>query len=305
MIPQWICWPLIPLTIGSFALTGCGNNLDQGDPPEPITVSSPAPETTTESDLTDITDGVTGQVGFRHGMDCTTADDCTLNFTVQSLEELGTCDDDVWGSAPNGTKLIKATVLIDTTKPVSDYDPGTFTIWTDWSALTADGLNQVLPASNWCSSLDHTKNWLGALKPGDAELRVHYMDVPDGSTAIRLTETLTGARWEFDLETSLEKTSVLTIPEQPPSQTKEPVSIPSTDNYMAPAPAPVPPPTTPAPAQPPVMGFTGAPGVDPIRPLDKIISHCGDPMMYETGTTFFTDGTTGWTETCSHQMLNQ
>ena len=69
------------------------------------------------------------------------------------------------------------------------------------------------------------------------------------------------------------------------------------DTYVAPAPAPV--------TSAPVMGFTGAPGIDSIRPLDKTISHCGDPMMYQTGTTFFTDGTTGWTETCSQQMLNQ
>lgn len=76
--------------------------------------------------------------------------------------------------------------------------------------------------------------------------------------------------------------------------------------YTAPANAPTPvapapvAPATPAPA-PPVIGFTGAPGRDTPGPLDKTISHCGDPSLHQTGTTFFTDGTTGWTETCSVQ----
>src|SRR5699024_12332566 len=57
------------------------------------------------------------------------------------------------------------------------------------------------------------------------------------------------------------------------------------------------------PASPPVPGFTGAPSVSEIEELDKTISHCGDPSIHETGTTFFTDGSTGWTENCSAQML--
>jgi hypothetical protein len=36
--------------------------------------------------------------------------------------------------------------------------------------------------------------------------------------------------------------------------------------------------------------------------LDKEISSCGDPSIHETGTTFFTDGTSGWTSTCAAQM---
>jgi hypothetical protein len=52
----------------------------------------------------------------------------------------------------------------------------------------------------------------------------------------------------------------------------------------------------------PVIGFTGAPSVDSPHVLDKEISSCGDPSIHETGTTFFTDGTSGWTSTCAAQM---
>lgn len=35
----------------------------------------------------------------------------------------------------------------------------------------------------------------------------------------------------------------------------------------------------------------------------KTIDHCGEPGLHETGTTFFTDGTTGWTPECASQMM--
>lgn len=51
-----------------------------------------------------------------------------------------------------------------------------------------------------------------------------------------------------------------------------------------------------------VSGYTEAPGqVDP-HCLDKAIASCGDPNMHQQGTTFFTDGTSGWTAQCAAQM---
>lgn len=52
-----------------------------------------------------------------------------------------------------------------------------------------------------------------------------------------------------------------------------------------------------------VIGFTEAPGHGSPTQMNKTISYCGDPDLHETGTTFFTDGTSGWTETCSSQMM--
>ena len=54
-----------------------------------------------------------------------------------------------------------------------------------------------------------------------------------------------------------------------------------------------------------VVGMTGAPGHDTPKPLDKAVSHCGDPRSMESGTTFFTDGTTGWTQGCADVMYPQ
>lgn len=54
-----------------------------------------------------------------------------------------------------------------------------------------------------------------------------------------------------------------------------------------------------------VIGYTGAPGFDHPHLLNKTISSCGSPQLHETGTTFFTDGTSGWTQHCATQMTNQ
>ncbi|WP_297589367.1 hypothetical protein [uncultured Corynebacterium sp.] len=51
-----------------------------------------------------------------------------------------------------------------------------------------------------------------------------------------------------------------------------------------------------------MIGFTGAPGQAAPQVMDKQIASCGDPSIHETGTTFFTDGTSGWTQQCASQM---
>lgn len=52
-----------------------------------------------------------------------------------------------------------------------------------------------------------------------------------------------------------------------------------------------------------IVGFTEAPGAAEPSIMDKVIDHCGDPAIHERGTTFFTDGTTGWTQECSDTMV--
>lgn len=34
----------------------------------------------------------------------------------------------------------------------------------------------------------------------------------------------------------------------------------------------------------------------------KTVSSCGDPNLHQFGTTFYSDGTSGWSETCNSQM---
>lgn len=52
-----------------------------------------------------------------------------------------------------------------------------------------------------------------------------------------------------------------------------------------------------------VVGYTEAPGQEEPQVMEKQIASCGDPSIHETGTTFFTDGTSGWTVNCAEQMM--
>lgn len=52
-----------------------------------------------------------------------------------------------------------------------------------------------------------------------------------------------------------------------------------------------------------VIGHTEAPGQATPSVMNKTIASCGDPSLHETGTTFFTDGTSGWTQTCANKMM--
>lgn len=54
----------------------------------------------------------------------------------------------------------------------------------------------------------------------------------------------------------------------------------------------------PAPGAPPV-GYTGAPNGPPQPLVGKVVDYCMTDPMYQTGTTMFTDGTTGWTQECA------
>ena len=51
--------------------------------------------------------------------------------------------------------------------------------------------------------------------------------------------------------------------------------------------------------------MTEAPGQAAPSAMNKTIQSCGSPSMHETGTTFFTDGTSGWTQNCADAMMAQ
>lgn len=87
----------------------------------------------------------------------------------------------------------------------------------------------------------------------------------------------------------------------------EPQVITSVEEYSLPEPptqdAEQPEPEIVQPQKPePVIGYTEAPGQTDPYVMDKQIQSCGDISIHQTGTTFFTDGTTGWTEQCANQM---
>lgn len=54
-----------------------------------------------------------------------------------------------------------------------------------------------------------------------------------------------------------------------------------------------------------LVGSMGQPQFQGTTCLDKQVASCGDPGTMESGTTFFTDGTSGWTQQCANVMYPQ
>lgn len=54
-----------------------------------------------------------------------------------------------------------------------------------------------------------------------------------------------------------------------------------------------------------LVGSMGQPQFQGTTCLDKQVASCGDPGTMESGTTFFTDGSSGWTQQCANVMYPQ
>lgn len=83
---------------------------------------------------------------------------------------------------------------------------------------------------------------------------------------------------------------------QPSTTTPSSSTISSADPTPSQEPA-----AAPASAACGAVGYTAAPGHESPHCLGKQIASCGT-ANHQTGTTFFTDGTSGWTQTCQDQM---
>lgn len=99
---------------------------------------------------------------------------------------------------------------------------------------------------------------------------------------------------KWNVETEFKKLKMQPLSESPVPTTSQ--AVPE-QTYQTPEPEPSVNVATP---EPPI-GYTGAPGHSTPGPLDKTIASCGSPDMYQRGTTFFTDGTSGWTQQCANQ----
>ncbi|WP_276650752.1 hypothetical protein [Corynebacterium vitaeruminis] len=188
---------IFPFLASVLVLAACGENNSSPSAPE----ATQATETTSaEAKLYDISEGVDGKVGFRHGLDCSEVNNCSLFFTVESLEKLDTCPSLTIADQPANTHLVRAIVLVEANQPVegSQYDSGSFTYMADWSAEDKDGVQVPLRDSQSCVISGNEQNWQRETRIGDKARYTVYMDVPDGSTKIDLTESGSRARWSFD-----------------------------------------------------------------------------------------------------------
>lgn len=143
-----------------------------------------------------------------------------------------------------------------------------------------------------CEKPSGYEPWLTGASAGE-KVRVYgAYAVPEAAVALGIE----GAK--FDLA-EVEKGSATHA--SPATQVTESADAPASEASATVVTEQTLPPAEAEPAEP-VIGFTEAPGNEAPHVMDKQIASCGDPSIHETGTTFFTDGTSGWTQQCASQM---
>ncbi|GFK18912.1 hypothetical protein [Corynebacterium glutamicum] len=137
------------------------------------------------------------EIGKELGFDCAAYGDCSVFLTVEDIQVLDSCPGEALGSAPEGTQLVRIPVLLETKPSDYEFDPSGFAIWSEWSVLTEEGINQPLPRSSWCYNPRNESDWSNRIRVGDTVRHVHLADIPLDATEIRLTEDVSGGRFIF------------------------------------------------------------------------------------------------------------
>lgn len=173
-------------------------------------------------------------------------------------------------------------------------------LWpTDITFIDPDGMSvkpmDIVSGEPSCAN-DHPREFIN-MTPGEKRRAAVTVEAPVGAEEmIYSTSLIEGAspvRWDIADEVS----GLAASPSEPEvTATQAATAAPATPAVSAAPSVPA------APSAPPVIGFTEAPGHGSPTPMNKTISSCGDPMLHQPGTTFFTDGSSGWTQECANQM---
>lgn len=268
----------------TLILTGCSNN--GSDTPTPASTTSATSaaaslaKTYKEGDTITL-DDVNGQATL-HVTKITTSQECA--YGENSFVE-----------APD---LTGGDMYIQIWAEHSDFKPTPgmnyrFNSLADPEAITDDGFSQPVKIGFKCAEADDGATlWHDGVGPGEKKKVYGRFVAPDTVKQIKI-EGHTFNLPDGEGSTPIAKSDKLPNPTLPAS--------PADAAPEAPAAAI-------APADPLDQIPADHPNREAIEQslresAGKTIDHCGDPGMHETGTTFFTDGTTGWTPDCANQMM--
>ncbi|WP_228287053.1 MULTISPECIES: acyltransferase [Rhodococcus] len=261
-------------------LAACGNS-DTTDQPEPTTIATTAADSGAGLNSR-------GAVEVQLGETATVVQNGTtvLEISDTSLSTDG-CDANT--NSDSITKQgLSATIQVG---------PSSITQWlwsSDFYYVDADGkITKNIDTSDAepCSG-PGSSAFIDLPPNSGADGRV-TLDVPDAAEVIGYHTTQGGQ--DIRVEWDLPETATPTTAEAPATEQVPAVEPTPTLEQAQPA---VP---QSQPATAPPVGYTGAPNGDPQPLAGKVIDYCMTGPMYQTGTTQFTDGTTGWTQECAGQ----
>lgn len=212
------------------------------------------------------------------------------NVTIIDVEKNPVCATEYGDVAPpRGTFVAVQARLV--TMP--DHDETKFMRMTsrDFSTVTTSGVTKdAEPESDLCIA-----GWDKFSKPLTASSTYEgwvLLDVPDADGTLRY-------RPQYSLNGPTYTVANLAEARDGGGTASAPATSVSAPQQNAPQQAETTPESAPAAESAPI-GFTGAPNGAPQPLVGKVIGHCMTGPMYQTGTTMFTDGTTGWTQQCAN-----
>ena len=285
--------------VASVLLAGCStSSKDEGTP------TSEQPTQTTEAETKFV------QVGDTIPVDCQ-GNNCAGELEVEEIQLGGDCKTRLVDEAiPEGMQLVQISGVLTAVEEIKDETGAE--IGASQENPVVWNSEQFKSTTEWgggCDVPQGYEQWgVTPAKMGEKVRSFGAFLITDDAQVLGIANS------KFDLK----EIAPASAPEEStssgaPSVTASPAEAaeqasavePETPVYEAPAEAEAPV-QAPAPAHQeaePVIGYTEAPGQVEPQVMEKQIASCGDPRIHQTGTTFFTDGTTGWTENCAAQMM--
>ena len=192
---------LLPiLAATTLVITGCSSNDDVAEPSTQA-ADAPSAESNDQDSPKAVEGDIESELGKLHGGMCDgDLDNCEVNFTIDNITKLETCDADIIGERPEGTNLYRVDSTVTASPDVDvdpNYEPSDFLWAAQWSTLNKDGENEHLEANQECMSPDMTGFHWGDIRRGDKQKYSMYFNIPEGSDGLRLT--VEPNRWFWEL----------------------------------------------------------------------------------------------------------
>lgn len=268
------------LAAGTLTLAGCSGTGESG--------SETADESTTRTSTSTESETSLAKVGDTIPVNCT-GSSCAGEVEVEEIAFGGECEIQlVAEEIPEGMQLVQLKGILTAVEKVTDSGGAEIGVFPE--IPVAWDSEKFKTSAQWgggCDIPQGYEQWGGFPANEDEKVRVY------GSYLIAEDAQFLGiANSKFNLADTEPATASSSTSgsssASPSSVAQQPASV---------APAPV------QQEEEAVIGYTEAPGQVEPRQLEKQIASCGDPSIHETGTSFFTDGTSGWTANCADQMM--
>ncbi len=193
---------LLPiLAATTLIITGCSSDNDDATEPSTQAADTPSAENNDQGTPKAVEGDIQSELGKLHGGMCDgDLDNCEVNFTIDNITKLDTCDADPIGERPEGTNLYRVDSTVTASPDVDvdpNYEPSDFLWAAQWSTLNKDGENEHLEANQECMSPDMTGFHWGDIRRGDKQKYSMYFNIPEGSEGLRLT--VEPNRWFWEL----------------------------------------------------------------------------------------------------------